>query len=454
MSINLDQLCQIVAGEALNPLPAKTITGCAIDSRQIKQGFVFIALKGERVDGHQFLAPATEKGAVAALVEYLPNTVPQGLACIKVADARRALGQLAAFWRQQHSLPLIAVTGSNGKTTLKEMLRAIFSQKYTVLATQGNLNNDLGVPLTLCQLNDTHEMALIEMGANHLGEIAYLSQMAQPTVAAITLCAPAHLQGFGNIDSVAQAKGEIFTALATHGTAVINADDTYAAYWQNLLHKQTVIRFACQQPAEIFARNTQMFFDKNQWVQRFILYTPQGEIDLVLPLLGQHNVMNALAACACALACGLDLASIQAGLQAMQAVNGRLRQRTGKNHSLLLDDCYNANPSSLAAGLAVLARLPAPRYLVLGDMGELGEASASAHQQVATLARQAGVDYLFAVGSFSALTVAQWANHGKHFSDKDALATALLAHLRPHSSVLVKGSRSQGLETVVAALLE
>lgn len=449
MLLTLNALCEIVAGKMPTEETQLEVTGCAIDTRQLKAGYLFVALKGERVDGHHFLHQAAQAEAVAALVEYLPDTIPENFYCIQVKNCRQALAQLGKAWREQQSLSLVALTGSNGKTTVKEMLASILNQVAPTLATAGNLNNDLGVPLTLCRLQAEHQYAVIEMGANHVGEIAALSQLAQPQVAMVTLCAPAHLEGFGSIDHVARAKGEIFEQLNPDGIAIINHDDAYADYWRGLLKpSQSVISFGMDTNADVFASDINV----NEWQQSFVLHTPLGQTNIELSVLGQHNIMNALAACAAALACGIDLSDIKTGLQTMQAVAGRSNHFVGLNNSHVIDDCYNANPSSFAAGLAVLKQLPAPRYLVIGDMGELGATEVEAHQQLGLQAQQAQVEALFAVGELSRHTVETFGQAGQHFADKDALIQTLLKQLPANASILIKGSRSQQLEVVVEAL--
>jgi UDP-N-acetylmuramoyl-tripeptide--D-alanyl-D-alanine ligase len=317
--------------------------GVSTDTRTLQVGQLFVALRGPNFDAHQFLAQAADAGAVAALVEH---DVAASMPFLKVSDTRAALGQLAASWRAQFSLPVIAVTGSNGKTTVKEMIAAILAKAGPVLATQGNLNNDIGVPLTLFDLGDAHRCAVIEMGANHPGEIASLCGIARPTIAAITLCAPAHLEGFGSVEGVAKAKGEIIAGLPGDGTAVLNADDPYLDLWRGLAGTRSVVTFGLGSGADVSARiNGAADPDRS----RFQLLTGQGEADIDMPLPGRHNIMNALAAAACTLAAGVALDAIRDGLNGMLPVKGRLVVKHLRSGARLIDDTYNANPSSLRA---------------------------------------------------------------------------------------------------------
>lgn len=419
-------------------------TSCSIDTRQLPPGAIYIALVGENFDGHDFLQQAKTKGAVAAIVS---REVEIDLPTLKVADTRNALGNLAKLWRQRFDLPVIAITGSNGKTTTKEMLKTIFFQQSTpVLATKGNLNNEIGVPLTLFNLKHEHRYAVVEMGANHMGEIANLTKMVQPTCAVITQCAPAHLEGFGTVAKVAEAKGEIFANLPKAGIAVINNDDAYAKLWHNLAASHQIITYGLNKPADITASNLQG--------NNFTLQTPIGEIAIELPLPGQHNVMNALAAAACALTCDCSLQTIQQGLQAMQPVAGRLQITQGKQGITLINDTYNANPASLNAALQVLTKTPTPHWLAIGDMGELGANSAEFHHQAGQSAKELGVEKLWAVGNMTNHTVIGFGAGGKHFANHNDLVQSILEQLPASATLLIKGSRTMQMEKVVQALQE
>ncbi|MCK5720016.1 MAG: UDP-N-acetylmuramoyl-tripeptide--D-alanyl-D-alanine ligase [Thiomargarita sp.] len=423
-------------------------TACSIDTRQIKPGAIYLALQGERFDGHDFVLEAQEKGASALIVS---KKVTCSLPTLQVKDTRVALGKLAHLWRQSFDLPLIAITGSNGKTTTKEMLKSIFLQatnlnQEAILATQGNYNNDIGMPLTLFNLNASHQYAIIEMGANHPGEIAYLSEIAQPTVATITQCSPAHLAGFKTVKGVALAKGEIFANL--NGTAIINHDDNYAELWRKLAKRATINSFGIQNNANVTAKNLKLFNHASQ----FVLHTPIGQIAIQLPLLGQHNIMNALAASSCALVSGCSLAIIKQGLEAMQPITGRLQVVPAKLGITLIDDTYNANPASLEAALSALMQYDSPRWLVLGDMGELGEDSIQFHQQAAEIARKNGVERLWAIGELTKHTVEHFGHGATHFSQYDNLTQAIKTELTTETTILIKGSRSMKLEQIVQAL--
>ncbi len=419
--------------------------GVSTDTRTLVPGALFIALRGPRFDGHDYVAEAAARGAVAVLVEHVVDTLlPQ----LVVRDTRLALGRLAAAWRLHCNTPLAAITGSNGKTTVKEMSRAIFAQSGAVLATEGNLNNDIGVPLTLLQLTPQHRHAVIEMGANHAGEIAYLSDLAQPDAAVITNAGPAHLAGFGSLEGVTRAKGEIYQGLRENGVAVINADDAFADLWRSMAGTQRQLCFGMSPEAIITARWQPEASGSRMWLQ-----TPAGEAELLLPLPGRHNVMNALAATALALALDVKLDAVRRGLEGIQAVGGRLQHRTACNGAQLIDDSYNANPGSMRAAIDVLTACSGTRILVLGDMGELGTDAPQLHSEVGAYARAAGIDALYVTGPLSHATASGFGDGAKHFEDCATLAAALRQVLTAEMTVLVKGSRSAHMEQVVEALL-
>ena len=420
-------------------------TGCNTDTRKITPGSIYVALRGENFDGHKFVSAAQENGASAVIVEQV--VADCNLPCLCVADTRKALGSLAKFWLERFKLPLVAITGSNGKTTTKEMLRAIFAEN--VLANEGNFNNDIGVPLTLFNLNSKHQQAVIEMGANHAGEIGYLTQLAPPNVATITQCAPAHLEGFKTIKGVALAKGEIFSNLQADGIAVINNDDDYAELWRDLAAPHTISTFAINNPADVMATQIQL----NVASSDFNLKTPNGDITIHLPLPGQHNIMNALAASGCALASGCSLNTIKNGLETMQSVKGRLQLCKGINDSTIINDTYNANPTSLEAALMVLQQSNAPRILVLGDMNELGSQEIEFHQQAGKQAREFGVESLLAIGELSKNAADSFGEGAKHF-EQHADLIDYLQKIATNATILVKGSRGMKMETIVNALQE
>jgi len=413
----------------------------ATDSRKIAPGQLFVALSGERFDGHEFIAAAKAGGAVGAIVERGGDWA---LPYIVVKDTRLALGQLASALRRRLSVKLVGVTGSNGKTTVKEMTASILRRVGPTLYTEGNLNNDIGVPLTLFGLDSRHAFGVIEMGASHPREIDYLARLALPDVGVVNNAGPAHLEGFGSLDGVARGKGEMFTALPEHGVAVINADDAYAPLWRDLAAPRRVIDFGINNPAAVRAEQIDG--------SRFRLCTPAGSAAVALPLPGRHNIMNALAAAAAATALDVPLELIADGLAATPKVKGRLNWCAGGNGSRLLDDTYNANPNSLKAALDVLANEPGERWLVLGDMGELGADARELHARVGEWARAARVSKLFAVGRLAAEAARVFGRDGVHFPDKVALVNAVQDGLRPGVAVLIKGSRFMGMEQVVHAL--
>ena len=420
-----------------------------IDARQIQPGGLFVALSGSRVDGHDFLAQARANGATAALVERpVDDPLPQLL----VADCQTALGQLGALNRAGFKQPLVAITGSSGKTTVKEMLAAILRQCGSVLATRGNLNNELGVPLTLLELSHKHQYAVVEMGAAALGDIHYCMGLASPDVSVLTNAGVAHIGRFGSERAIARAKGEIFAGLGATGQAVVNLDSAWLADWQSIIGSRRTWSFSLSSPAaSLHAANIQL---DQRGCAGFRLLSPVGEIAIQLNLLGEHNVANALAAAAAALALGVSLDAIATGLGGLQAVAGRGKTLAGHNGAHIIDDCYNANPASVRAAIDVLAHLAGHRVLVLGDMGELGETERQLHQQIGDYARSRGLDALYATGPLASLAASAFGENGRSFDSRSALAAALKTQLNPQTRVLVKGSRSAGMEEVVTALVE
>jgi len=418
--------------------------GCSIDSRNVRNGSLFIAIEGERFDGHDFVEAAANQGALAALISQARRF---SLPTIRVDNTIAALGKLAGHWRSGFSVPLIAITGSNGKTTVKEMLAAILKCSHRVLATRGNLNNEIGAPLTVASLDDSHEHVIIELGANHPGEIGRLTRMSQPSVGVITLCAPAHLEGFGSEEGVARAKGELFAEMPADGCAVINADDSYASLLQGMAGNRRCIRFSLQKNVEV----------SGEWhaagaAGELRIRTPVGDLDARIAFPGKHNGANALAAVAGAVAVGASVDDIQAGLESARPVSGRLQSKSAANGAAIIDDTYNANPSSLKAGLEVLAACDTPRWLVLGDMAELGKDAEKYHQDAAEIARHHHVSRLFTTGDLSRLAAERFGRGAAHFDSQDALVDALQSELPADATVLVKGSRSMGMERVVTAL--
>ena len=418
--------------------------GVSTDTRSMTAGGLFFALRGPNHDAHQYLAAAQAAGAVALVVEQaMPIDMPQ----LIVADTRAALASLARAWRDSLDVAVVAITGSNGKTTVKEMCAAIFSQIAPTLSTQGNLNNEIGVPLTLLRLSPEHRYAVIEMGANHAGEIARLVAMAAPQVAMITNAGPAHLEGFGSIEGVAKAKGEIYGGLAEDGVAIINADDEFAPLWRQLAGGRRVISFGAE--ADVSASYQ---VDANG--QLLLWRGLDRECAFTLPLLGEHNLRNALAASAAALALGVDSTVIAKGLQGMKPVPGRLSLRKGRAGATVIDDSYNANPASLLAGLKVLSGFKGKRYLALGDMGELGGNAEAMHREAGQQALRLGVDRLYAYGPLSRAACESFGAEGQHFKEQQQLIEAMLPVLQRDVTVLVKGSRSSRMDVVAHALSE
>lgn len=427
------------------PQTATAVNGCRIDSREIQPGDCFVALSGEHSDGHDYLAMARENGASCALVSReVDDPLPQLL----VDDVTAAFAEIAKHWRQASTAKLVAITGSNGKTTVKEMVASMCQQVGATVKTQGNLNNHLGVPLTLTRLTPSHDFAIVEMGANHPGEIASLVDIAQPDVALINLVAPAHLEGFGSVEGVARAKGEIYQGLPAGGCAIVNADMPYADLWQPALADKRVIRFALDGEAEITAQDCQTsprgshFMVELEGVCHFI----------ALPLPGRHNIGNALAAIAVGYALALPVEAIIKGLAEIQPVAHRMQVRDGINQATLIDDTYNANPGSYQEALYALQQFPGRHWMVVGDFGELGDDAETIHQEMGKQARDAGVERLFCVGELSRLTTRAFGEGAEHFKDISQLQTKLEHILDADVTVLLKGSRFMNLDRLADSL--
>jgi len=421
----------------------------ATDSRTLGAGALFVALKGPNFDGTEFVAAAAARGAVGAVVE---RAVSHALPQVIVSDALRALQRLGAAWRADFSLPLVAVAGSNGKTTAKEMTAAILARRGPCMATLGNLNNHIGVPVTLMRLEPSHRSAVVEMGANRIGDVAELMRLVRPTVGMITNAGAEHLEGFGTLDGVAEGEGETVSCLAPEATAVINADDAYAGYWQSVCTARSVITFAVRANADFMAKDPVQAIEHGEFATRFTLQCPLGERAILLKAGGKHNVGNALAAAAAASAAGATLEDIAAGLADFRPVAGRLQLKAGARGSWIIDDSYNANPSSVRAGIDVLQSAPGTTWLVLGDMAELGPHAEDSHADMGGYARERGITRLFAIGPQSARAVDSFGVGAEWFADADSLIQRLQAELAPGVTVLVKGSRINRLERVVQAL--
>jgi len=443
----LSQAAQVLGGKLIGQ--DVLFTAVSSDSRTVAPGDLFIALQGENFDGSEFVAAAVQSGAVAALVNtasYRGGEPPRPL--LLVEDTRLALGHLAAHWREQFAIPLVAVTGSNGKTTVKEMLASILREaagsKDSVLATQGNLNNDIGMPLTLLKLRATHRYAVIEMGMNHTGEIDYLTRLARPDVAIVNNAGSAHLAGLGTVEAVARAKGEIFAGLPDKGIAVINADDAHAPLWRKLAGTHAVIEFGLERQVAVHAQ-----WQPQGHGARIEVNTSQGNFSANLQVPGVHNVRNALAATAAAAALRVGLADIAAGLERFSGVAGRLQRKAALHGAVLIDDSYNANPASLHAALKVLVQASGKKILVLGDMGELGAAAVRLHSEIGAEARRLGVNELLALGELTTHTVHEFGAGARHFERIEDLLAALNKDMDADSTVLVKGSRFMKMERVV-----
>ena len=426
----------------------RAISGVSTDTRAVAAGQLFVALRGERFDAHDFLDQAIAAGAAALLVSDAAR-VPAGATALVVDDTRIALGKLAAAWRARFAIPVIAVTGSNGKTTTKEMIAAILKVHFgdAVLATRGNLNNDIGLPLTLLRLDETHQAAVIEMGMNHPGEIAYLAPLGAPSVAVVTNAQRAHLEGMGGLDEVAREKGSIYSGLAADGIAVINADDRYAAFWRQMA-RHPIRTFGIEQAADVRAALHQHGLET-----LLELTAPEGDTEIRLAVPGRHNARNAVAAAAACLAAGVPLAAVVAGLERFSGVKGRLQVRPGLAGAVVLDDTYNANPDSVRAGIEVLATTIGRKILVLGDMGEIGEASGQYHDEIGGYAKSQGVDLLFAIGDACQQAVRNFGEGARHFTDIEKLIAAVNKEMGPETTVLVKGSRFMKMERVADAIV-
>lgn len=466
----LSEIAGIVKGELVGQDVA--IASVSIDTRNLSPGQLYIAIKGKNFDGNDFVAEAEKAGASAALVHPGINAK---LPHIVVGDTHLALAELAGAWRRKHAgqgnemgkVSAVGVTGSNGKTTVKEMIAAILAVNGNVLFTQGNLNNDIGVPLTLLKLNESHRYAVIEMGANHPGEIEYTSRYVQADVVVITNAGAAHIEGFGSLDGVARTKGEIIQTLKNDGCVVINRDDNYFDYWKSVAGSRKIISFGLSSEADISAdaikTQIRMIRDdsipgnktmKAAFVTQFDVATAQGNLPITLNLAGQHNVVNALAAVAVGLSVGLELKQISEGLATVKPVTGRLQPLVGRMGNIIIDDTYNANSASLKAGLDVLKHSTGERWLALGAFGELGPESPKMHEEMGELIKSSGVVRLLATGSDAKKTVEAFGKGATFFDSQESLIDTLKQELKGNETLLIKGSRAQRMENVAAALVE
>ncbi len=452
IEMTLGQAADILGSKTDHIIHPVTFRGISIDTRTLQPGNLFVAIKGDNRDGHDFIEEAKQKGAAAALVSHqTTTTIPQ----LQVKDTTQALGQLSAAWRHQFHIPFVAVTGSNGKTTVKNMITSIMTaacqgDTHQVLSTQGTLNNQWGLPLTLARLNAQHRYADIEMGMNHFGEIEYLTQLTHPDIAVITNAAACHLEGVGNIQGVARAKAEIFAGLAADGIAILNRDDAFFSFWREIIGKRHYLSFGFHPDAHIRAT----IGESSETEQQIVLQTPQGDQLITLHLLGKHNVMNALAAAATGIALNMPLEAIKIGLESLSPAPGRLTLHTLNNGVKIIDDTYNANPFSLQAAINTLAAFTGKRILVLGDMRELGEEAKALHYSAGESIRQAGIDFLFTFGDLSENTAHAFGEGAYHFNEQDKLINALKPFLYNQTTILIKGSRSMHMEKVVTELVQ
>jgi len=452
--LNLGEAARLIPGATVHGDPDTTFERVSTDSRTVGPGDLFVALKGDRFDAHDFLGDVAARGAAAALVAH----VPAGLAMpvVEGGETRAALGALAHGWRKRFAVPLVAVTGSNGKTTVKEMIASIFEAAVGAdarLATAGNLNNDIGVPLTLLRLSGAHRVAVIELGMNHPGETEILARLAAPTVALVNNAQREHQEFMATVEAVALEHAAVIHALTPDGVAVFPADDAYASIWRVAATGNPILDFALHD-AE---RQVEAQVTGRLHGGELAIDTPAGAMTVRLRALGEHNARNALAAAAAALAAGIELAAIKQGLESFEPVKGRLQVRQADVGSLagatVVDDTYNANPDSMRAAIDVLAAQPAPRVLVIGDMGEVGDEGPAFHREIGAYARERGIDALFALGDASRDACTAYGDTARHFVDVGALVTALLAAgYGAQATVLVKGSRYMKMERVVDAL--
>ena len=415
------------------------------DSRSIAKGQLFVGIKGEHFDGNDFAAEALKLGAAAVMISAEKASI---IPSVKVDDTRLALGILSHYWRNKFNLPLVAVTGSNGKTTVKEMISAILNAAGgKVLATRGNLNNNVGVPLTLFGLNNMHTFAVIEMGMNHEGEIRYLTKLASPKVALVNNAGTAHIGELGSREAIARAKGEIFEGLAEDGVAVINEDDNFSGYWKSLNKNRRIISFGFKEDSDVSAS-----FQIQNIYSQIMLKTPNGSIQFNLKMLGEHNVRNALAASAVAVALGISNESIANGLSQINPVKGRLNWLDGINGAAVIDDTYNANPDSVRMAIDVLAQQKGTQVFVMGDMAELGESAQQMHMEIGVYAKQKGIHKFLSLGKLSKLSSENFGDGGKHFNDLEALLEELRIAMKEDLTLLVKGSRFMKMERVISAI--
>lgn len=449
MKTTLSQLEQWIPGSRITA--DTVIDGVSTDSRQVVPGSLFVALKGERFDAHRFLGDVAAAGkAAAVMAEQAPEGYP--LPVLVVRDTRRAMGEMAACWRRQFDIPVIGVTGSNGKTTVKEMIASILRSafgKNAYLATAGNFNNDIGVPLTVFRLEHSHRAAVIELGMNHVGEISALTAIAQPTIGLVNNAQREHQEFMQSVEAVARENGTVIQTLPPDGVAVFPAGDTYSVLWSELAGDRAVVTFGFRGDADVSARIVETG-DKT----RVVMQLAGETAEVKLATSGRHNVMNAMAAAACCLAAGIDRSAIVRGLETFVPVHGRLERKTAFNGAQLIDDTYNANPDSVRAAIDVLADMSGDGVLVLGDMGEVGDNGIQFHAEIGEYARERGIGHFFTFGNMARSAADAYGKTARHFTEMDAMNHVLKDMLAPEMTVLVKGSRFMKMERVVEQLME
>ena len=446
MKTTLSQIRQWVRGSRIT---ADTLfEGISTDSRHVQPGNLFIALKGENFDAHQFLAELADKKVAAVLVERVPENYP--LPAVIVPDTRLAMGQIAQNWRSRFGIPVVGVTGSNGKTTVKEMIASIFRTAWgeNCLATSGNFNNDVGVPLTVFRLNEMHRAAVIELGMNHIGEMAYLASIAQPTVGLVNNAQREHQEFMQSVEAVARENGTVIRMLPENGIAVFPADDAYSSLWAGYAGGRQTMTFGFSKDADVSAA-----YRIEKGKTRLVMSLAGEQVEMSLSTSGRHNVRNAMAAAACCLAAGIGKLEIAEGLEKFVPVRGRLERKTAFNGALLIDDTYNANPDSVRAAIDVLADMPADGIFVLGDMGEVGEEGERFHAEVGAYARERRINHFFTFGEMARFASEAYGKEARHFMDLEEMNGVLKALVKPDMAILVKGSRFMRMERVVEQLM-
>ena len=425
--------------------PDQSFTGVATDSRRVQPGEIFVALRGQNFDGHEYLSQVAQSGAVGAVVSEQQDS---SLSMLQVDDTQKALGLIAAYNRALFDGPLVAITGSSGKTSVKNMISAVLAQSGNTLATEGNFNNEVGVPLTLLRLTPEYQFAVVEMGAGAPGDISMLCELGRPTIAMVLNIMPAHLEGFGDLEVIAQTKGEIYDLLDESSVAIINADQPWADQWRHRAYPASILDFGLEQAAAISAEKV---VSRGLEGVTFTAITPVGNIEIALAVPGKHNVGNALAAITAGLACQLSLTEIKRGLESVRPVAGRLSTRFTTLGTTVIDDCYNANPGSVRAAIDLLASCPGRRTLLLGAMRELGPDSVELHRQMGEYAHARGVERLWGVGPELATTVQAFGGNSRFFTDTAEAISALPGAFDDADTVLIKGSRGAQMERVLAA---